>query len=65
MLKQSIAARESRRNDVGDVHAASSRRRSGKGGVSGSRRMCENEGGVWKAVAVWKSTLGRLDGLGY
>ena len=57
MLKQSIPAIESWSNDVGEVQAASSRSLSGSGGASGSRRICGNDGGVWKTAAVWKSTL--------
>jgi hypothetical protein len=61
MLKQGIASRESWRGEVGDVRAANSRRASGRpdvdGVLVGVKEMYENEGVVWNAVEVWKSSL--------
>lgn len=57
MLKQSTAASEMWRIEVGEVVTASSRRPSGRGNVSGSSLIWGKDGGVWKAAAVWKSTL--------
>lgn len=57
MLKHSIAARERWRREVGEVQAASSWKTSGRVGFEGSGGMKGKEGGVWWAVAVWKSTL--------
>ena len=52
MLKQSTAASEIWRIEVGEVMAASSRRASGRSNVSGSRVIWGKDGDVWKAAAV-------------
>lgn len=56
MLKHAIAERERWRREVGEVRAADSRKGSGKEGEGFEGGMRGKEGGVWCAVAVWKST---------